>query len=186
MGIATFPASASGLSTVVKSIQRGVAGSAGNITISAVDTTKTSVRSFSTSAAGTVAATGTLSGATGSTSATSTSSQSGNMSSNAFTVSFANSASTGTLSSYSPPQFNARYGYVVTPGSPTVSSTSFSFSGSVNANAMNVNGANVSLNATNLSGGSTNLTAASYGVYLQDSTTLVATGPCRYEVVEYY
>lgn len=36
-----------------------------------------------------------------------------------------------------------------------------------------------------ISGGTTSLTSAVNGVYLSNSTTLVATGPCRYEVVEF-
>ena len=43
----------------------------------------------------------------------------------------------------------------------------------------------ITLNTTNVSGGSTNLTSAVFGVYLSDATTLVATGACRYEVIEY-
>lgn len=37
-----------------------------------------------------------------------------------------------------------------------------------------------------LSGGSTSLTSAEYGVTLTNSTTLTATGACRWQVVEYY
>jgi hypothetical protein len=37
-----------------------------------------------------------------------------------------------------------------------------------------------------LSGGSTSLTSAEYGVSLTNSTTLTATGACRWQVVEYY
>lgn len=36
-----------------------------------------------------------------------------------------------------------------------------------------------------ISGGTTSLFSAVYGVYLSNSTTLIATGPCRYEVVEF-
>jgi hypothetical protein len=52
MAISTVPPSAGG---GLKSVQRGQAVSAGNITISAVDITKTFVESFSEGAAGTVA-----------------------------------------------------------------------------------------------------------------------------------
>ena len=65
MGINQVPAASSGISSVVSSVQRGSAASSGNITISAVNTAKTMVRSFSTSADGTVATTGTLSAQTG-------------------------------------------------------------------------------------------------------------------------
>jgi hypothetical protein len=46
----------------VKSIQRGTAASAGNITITAVDTAKTFVRSYSSGSAGSVGVTGTSTG----------------------------------------------------------------------------------------------------------------------------
>ena len=128
MGVSVFPVS-SGLTSAVKSVQRGTASGAGNITINAVDVAKTMVKSFSTSSSGTVAVPGTV------------------------------AASTITASGYT-----AAHGY----------------SG----------GAASSLSMTeqtaDLGGGTTALTSASFGVYLSDSTTLVATGPCRYEVVEYY
>ena len=161
MGIATFPAGSAGLSSVVKSLQRGEAVSAGNITISSVDTTKTIVNSFSTSSTGTVAATGTLSAATGSTSAPSgtTSAQSGSIT------------------------FGA--------GTPMVSGGGryqFATSNALNLNSQNVslNAQNVTLNTTNLSGGTNNLVSAVYGAYLAGATTLTVTGPCRYEVIEYF
>jgi hypothetical protein len=40
--------------------------------------------------------------------------------------------------------------------------------------------------AQTVTGGTTNIVAKEYGIYLSDSTTIIATGPCRYEVVEYY
>lgn len=40
-------------------------------------------------------------------------------------------------------------------------------------------------NTSAMSGGTTNLYTKEYGVYLSDSTTLVATGACRWEVVEF-
>ena len=51
MSIKVYPAVASG----IKSVQRGAASSAGNITISSVNTNKSFVTSFSTGSAGTVA-----------------------------------------------------------------------------------------------------------------------------------
>lgn len=45
--------------------------------------------------------------------------------------------------------------------------------------------ASVSMNAQNISGGSTNLVAAQVTGYLSNSTSLVVSGACRYEVVEY-
>ena len=46
----------------IKLIQRGLASSAGSITITAIDTTKSFIRSYSTGSAGTIGATGTESG----------------------------------------------------------------------------------------------------------------------------
>lgn len=59
MGIATFPAASA---SPIKSIQRGYAASAGNITISSVNTAKAFVRGFSDGSAGSAGATGTDSG----------------------------------------------------------------------------------------------------------------------------
>lgn len=50
------------ISSSIKSVQRGTASSAGNITISSVNTNKSFARSFSTGSAGTVAGTGSTSG----------------------------------------------------------------------------------------------------------------------------
>lgn len=127
MGIAVFPAPSGG---GIKLVQRGQAVSAGNITITAVDTTKTFVRSFSEGAAGTVAT---------------------------------NSISTGTL----------------TPsgGSPIP----------VNGgNTAGYSGTYPSYSGTRtLSGGTMDATTKQMGVYLVNSTTLTATGACRWEVVEF-
>ena len=185
MGIATFPASSSGLSSAIKSLQRGSAASAGNITISSVDTTKTMVNSFSTASAGTVAATGSVNAATGSSSATSTSTQSssGSLAMGAY---LGYSGATGSPQPYSPPSYSGRYGQFYIPNNIAAAPLGGNVnSGSFAMSAMNVNGANISLNATNISGGTTNLMAGVYGAYLSSSTNLVVTGPCQYEVVEY-
>jgi hypothetical protein len=47
------------------------------------------------------------------------------------------------------------------------------------------NAMSLALNATNLSGGSTNLVAAVVQGYLSNSTSLVVSGACRWEVVEF-
>jgi hypothetical protein len=49
----------------IKSVQRGSAASAGDVTITAVDTAKSFVTVFGTASSGTVAATGTISAANG-------------------------------------------------------------------------------------------------------------------------
>lgn len=56
-----MPISFKGATTPIKNVQRGEATVAGNITITAVDPSKTIVNSFSTGSAGTVAATGSMS-----------------------------------------------------------------------------------------------------------------------------
>ena len=195
MGIATFPS----VSSPIKSIQRGEAVAAGKISITTVDTTKTVVNSFSTGSAGTVAATGTVNAANGSTSGVSTSGATGTSTFGAFNGGWA----------YQPggpgSQFSAfpigndnfltsqggsfvfgyqggRYGQVYA----TYTYNANNIAANVSLNALNTNGMNVALNAQSISGGSTSLTAAVYGAYLVNSTTIYATGPCRYEVVEHY
>lgn len=168
MGIATFPAGSSGLSTVIRSVQRGVAASAGNITISSVTVAKTIVNSFSTASAGSVAATGSINAANGTASAFSSSATSGGI----FIRGASSPTSTAAGGNYS---YFPRYGQSAGPY-PGVS---------FNQSAMNMNAQNVALNATSLTGGSTSLTTAVYGAYLVDATTITVTGPCRYEVIEY-
>jgi hypothetical protein len=136
MGIDQFPAAASGISTVVRSIQRGVAASAGNVTISSVDVNKSQVTSFSTGAAGSAAVNGSVRMKTGSGS------------------SALSDTAEGTYQ-------NANFG--------RYTFTFFSIGGSTQT----------------ISGGTSTLTAASHGAYLSGATTLVVTGPCRYEIVEY-
>jgi hypothetical protein len=127
MGIASIPVASAGGG--IKLVQRGQAVSAGNITITAVDTTKTFVRSFSEGAAGTVAS---------------------------------NSSSTGTLS----PTGNVNTGSNF--GGGHSSTTAPTYSGT-----------------RTLSGGTMDATTKQMGVHLANSTTLTATGACRWEVVEF-
>lgn len=118
----------------IKLVQRGQAVSAGNITITAVNTAKTFVRSFSEGSAGTVAT---------------------------------DSSSTGTLTN---------------SGGQTTSSSYYSNNGGLMWNYTSF--PNYSGTRT-LSGGTMNATTKQMGVYLSDATTLVATGACRWEVVEF-
>jgi hypothetical protein len=67
MGASTFPAASGG---GVKSVQRGSAAGAGNVTITAVDTTKSFVNVFGTASSGTVAATGAVAAINGNIAAT--------------------------------------------------------------------------------------------------------------------
>jgi hypothetical protein len=173
MGIASFPASSGGLTSAIKSIQRGTAAAEGNITITAVDTTKTMVNSFSTSSAGSVAASGTVASTTGTASATSTSG--------------------GTITT----KIGQKDTYIQYGGG-TVYTLAYQYrcnwnnsdiyftNNSQSVAAQNIGAQNLSINSASISGGSTSLTSANYGVYLTSSTNIYATGPCRYEVIEHY
>jgi hypothetical protein len=173
MGIASFPAASSGLTSAIKSIQRGTAASSGNITITAVTVAKTICNSFSTSSAGSVAASGTVAATTGTASAASTSGAS-------MTVKHGQYDAGGYLG----PTY--RTGGVYSYRDNWNNQEVYFTNNSHNLNAQNINAQNLSLNSASISGGTTSLTTAVYGVYLVDSTTIFATGPCRYEVVEYF
>ena len=116
MGVAVYPTPSSG---GIKSVQRGTAATAGTITITAVDTSKTYVTSFGTAAAGSSPVLG---------------SASGSIPMQANFTNGGNAGGRGTSGTYTP--------------------------------------------------GTTTLSTRVYGVSLTDSTTLTATGACRYEVVE--
>jgi hypothetical protein len=184
MGVASCPASGGGgLSSVVKSLQTGTASSSGTITISAVNTAKTFVYATSTGSAGTVAASGSINAANGSTSGISFSSAYGSIDNYMAVASVGNQYSGfGTISALSA---NGSYSYFI----GRYSGASAASYASVNQfmNAMNTNGANVSMNSTSLTGGTTSgLYSASYGATLTNSTTITVTGPCTYQVIEYY
>ena len=127
----TYPTASGG---GIKSVQRGQAVSAGSITITAVNTTKTFVRSFSEGAAGTVASTSTTSG---------TLTPSGG------------DITGGGLYPYGSGPYNLGGSFPSYVGTRT------------------------------LAGGTMSATTKEMGVYLSNSTTLVATGACRWEVVEF-
>ena len=136
MAIQTIPApSAAGGG--IKLVQRGQAVSAGSITITAVDTTKTFVRSFSEGAAGTVAS---------------------------------NSAATGTLSP---------------SGGDTAGGGINNAQGGYSSRVNSGGSYPTYTGSRTLSGGTMDATTKQMGVYLSNSTTLVATGACRWEVVEF-
>lgn len=117
MGATIFPAAGGG---GIKSVQRGLASSSGNVTISAVNTSKSFVTVFGTTSTGNVAA-------------------SFSLTTNSRQVVGGNSAQ------YDP---NTNATFTVTPGTTT-------------------------------------LVSAVVQGYLQDSTTLVVSGACRWEVVEF-
>ncbi len=171
MGIATFPAAASG---GIKSVQRGSAASAGTVTITTVDITKSFVNVFGTTSSGAPALSGSVSA-----------------------VNATINAANGTASARS--GTNAQGRIYQGNDSPnlgniyTGSSAGNAIGGMrVDATAMNFNAQNISLNSTtaalnaaNISGGSNNLVAAVVQGYLSDSTSLVVSGACRWEVVEF-
>jgi hypothetical protein len=219
MGTTAYPAS-NGASSSIKSIQRGTAGSAGNITISAVNMSKTVCQSFPTSAAGTVAGTGTVPTATITGTggidqpfgyALSTASRAVSANNANFTPGNMNAyyASPRQYATFSFPAgsligYGGRYGNspVYSPNAFTQSVgisgynqvTPYMNSGSA-GNAASINYSTAVAAAPTqtktkpsqtITGGTTNIIAKEYGIYLSNSTTIVATGPCRYEVIEYY
>lgn len=193
MGITTFPS----IVSPIKSIQRGTASTAGNITIAAVNMSRTMVNSFSTASDGTVAASGTISAANGSTGSAnvSFSGYAGAMGFNANVL--YNAVWTGNYNApnanYNSPtvvSYIARYSFTSynAPNLAAYNAPQQVYSNTVPSATGNMTLAsqNIAMNSQTISGGSNNLVSAVYGVYLSNSTTLVATGPCRYEVIEYY
>lgn len=127
MATSIFPS----VSSPIRSIQRGSAASAGNITISSINISKSFIKSFSTGSAGSVGITG---------------------------------SESGTL--------NPTGGNIAGPAGGGNSVTS----GGTFANYSGTR---------SFSAGSTSITTQDYGAYISNSTTIVATGACRWEVVEY-
>jgi hypothetical protein len=127
MGTSIFPA----VQSPIKSIQRGSFASAGSITISSINTSKSFIKSFSNGSGGAVSLSGSESG-----------------------------------------QLNPTGGSIAGP------------SGGGNAVAGGGTFANY-FGTRTFSGGTTAITVQEYGAYIVNSTTITATGACRYEVVEY-
>lgn len=128
MGISVIPAPAGG---GIKLVQRGQATSSGSITITAVDTTKAFVRSFSEGAAGTVASN------------------------------------------------SSHYGSAPGSGKIPPGASDLGNSGSDGSWGSSTQWSRA------LNGGTMDATTKQMGVYLSNSTTLIATGACRWEVVEF-
>jgi hypothetical protein len=143
MAISTYPAASAG---GIKSVQRGSAGGAGNVTITAVDIAKSFVTVFGTTSSGTVAASGTINATSGNIGA-----QNGTLTRITSSCPIAGAGTSG----------NSTFGNIA------LNSTSYN------------------ANSTNLTGGSNNLVAAVVQGYLSNSTTLVVSGACRWEVVEF-
>ena len=159
MGLSVLnqPAAAGG---GIKSVQRGSAGGAGNVTITAVDITKAFVTVFGTTSSGTVAASA--------------------------TINAVNLSSTSTGAGFGSNQGGNTNRYTIPPGtSDAAAGNSISFNTSNSFNGAWTYAQNFSGNTTSLTGGSNNLVAAVVQGYLSNSTTLVVSGACRYEVVEF-
>jgi hypothetical protein len=150
MAVSSLVAASSG---GIKNVQRGSAGGAGTVTITAVNIAKAFVNVFGTSSSGTVAASGTVASHT---------------------------------SSFPQTRLGIPNGF---EGSLT---TALKYSDSGTLNGINVNqsvgvipATTISNNSASISGGTTNLVAAVVQGYLSDSTSLVVSGACRWEVVEF-
>lgn len=145
MGIASIPSAGGG---GIKSVQRGSAGGAGTVTITAVDINKSFVTVFGTASSGTVSASFGLN----------TTSQ--NIRGSAFT--------SGSSSGYRP---NGTNSYGATFSANSNNGWAWNYTSTINAAGVNA--------------GSNNLVAAVVQGYLSNSTSLVVSGACRYEVVEF-
>ena len=217
MGSTIYPQPIGAVNSV-KSVQRGVAASAGSITISSVDMSKTVCQSFPTGAAGTAQGSGsvpiaTVTGTGGDTSpfgyATSTAAYITGVSGGNFQPGYSYGGSVYSVGQYYTNNVNGgvryfyggRYGaylqsqsisarqyvegQVYNPGTLVyayVNASTASYSTAVNAAPTQT----ISKPSQTVTGGTTNIIAKEYGIYLSNATTIVATGPCRYEVVEYY
>jgi hypothetical protein len=157
MAISVIPTPSAGGG--IKAVQRGNAVAAGTVTITAVDTTKAFVNVFGTASSGTVGGTAAVAAANGSTSG------------------YSGNANASNISSYYYGPQNA-----IPVNAPSANTTKTS---PMNGSSYNANGMNVSLNAQSLSGGTNNLVAAVVQGYLSGSTSLVVSGACRWEVVEF-
>ena len=192
MGISTFP----NVASPIKTVQRGAASAAGNITISAVKPAKTTVNSFATSSAGQVGISGNLPAMTGTIAATTTyvtgfTANFGFTGGNYNVVIQNYNASNANYNAPGIASYNSRY-QIYTYNAATLTGYNTATPNYVTQAAggatstLNVAATNLNFNTQSLGTGDTSLFAGQYGVYLVDATTLTATGACRYEVVEYY
>lgn len=153
MGSNVFPAPSAGGG--IKSVQRGSAGSAGNVTITAVDINKAFVNVFGTASSGTVAASGSINAANG-------------------------TQSNSIMATW----VSGQGGWFAPNNQTAVLTTASVIGGENNPRGVSVPGT-TALNATNIGGGSTNLVSAVVQGFLANSTTLTVSGACRWEVVEF-
>jgi hypothetical protein len=155
MALATYPPASSG---GIKSVQRGLASAAGTVTITSVDIAKSFVTIFGTTSSGAAAIAGNINAATGSTSG----------------YSGARAATTATVRHTNNNGAPADIGGHTIIGVVQVAAANYT-----------ANGQNIGLNATSMSAGTTNLVTAVIQGYLSNSTSLVVSGACRWEVAEF-
>lgn len=151
MALSTFPAVAS----PVKSVQRGSAGGAGNVTITAIDISKSMVNVFGTTSSGTVSA-------------------SFNMSMNAGAVTLR-----GMREGFG---YGTNYGAIPTG---CTAAGAFNPGGNFNGNGSWTRSEAVNSGSASVGAGSNNLVAAVVQGFLANSTTLTVSGACRFEIVEF-
>jgi hypothetical protein len=166
MGIAVFPAASAG---GIKSVQRGSAGSAGNVTITAVDITKAFVNVFGTTSSGVVSASFGLS--------TNQNNSHNFISSPYMGVSSGNSSSNQMMLT------NGGTSLGVGMGNYTGNFQGMSSTDAFRVLGSNVNGTSSVSHTVNA--GSNNLVAAVVQGFLANGTTLTVSGACRWEVVEF-
>ena len=149
----------------IKSVQRGLASGSGNVTITAVNTSKAFVHCFGTASSGTVAASGSVNAANGNISAAN---------GNAYVELGVTNGSYGVGTAFNGSA--TQYQNISGIGWPWLKSST----GNISVGTTSFTG-----NSTNITGGSNNLVSAVVQAYLSDSTTLVVSGACRWEVVEF-
>lgn len=142
----------------IKSVQRGSAAGAGNVTITSIDINKAFVNIFGTTSSGNV-------------------SSSFNISANSGNFNLLGTGRWSSTGSTSGSSYNVR-------PSTSTANQSATYSGSHPTKFWN---ATTTVNAGNFTvgSGSNNLVAAVVQGYLSNSTTLVVSGACRWEVVEF-
>lgn len=157
MGVTVVPTATGG---GIKSVQRGLAGASGTVTITAVDITKSFVTVFGTASSGSVAGSGSVSAQNGTVNA-----MNGQIAARQLFL--------GGGTNYAPSFANGPYN-----GTGSVIGQFASATKNYNAPAAN-------LNFQAITGGTNNLVTAIVQGYLSNSTSLIVSGACRWEVVEF-
>jgi hypothetical protein len=200
MGYQVYPEASSG---GIKTVQRGLAAGAGNVTISAVNINKAFVTVFGTASSGTVAATGAVNAASGTlTAANGTiNAANGTLAAGTGVLAAANGAITTvgqdaiytgnqTSTNWTPGGALNKFLGIINAAAKNIAMNATNMNAdarnvALNATNIGLNATTVGLNATNITGGSTNLVSAVVQGFLANGTTLTVSGACRWEVVEF-